>query len=439
MHSDQRLIRDAERWFRSQGLPWIARDNRIRTVLFRILPLLVFTLTFITMFRILVAATQVFRNEKTADGIYADPGLLGLLLVFAVASAGVITWLFRKFRDRIDTPNWAVITVPLVIGFLAWPLLAALTASEVNWQAIQSDLILTASLFMIIYVVTWAGIGSMIWWALKKTFGGFGHFISLATRALPILLTLVTFLFLTSDAWQIGSALTLSRLGGISLFFYGTLMLYHLTRMPEELRSRKLDFNPRAIRVACVHTPLFEWASMTNRLAGRPHSLRQRENVNLLLVLIVMQQIQAMFLGLLVFLFFLLFGSLVLPDTVVAQWVGEATHATPLFGFDLGLTSELTKVSILIAAFAAFSFGIQLINDAQYREHFLIGMLEELERVMLVREAYLRLSEEIREAPSPTEVTMPIPAYPATPAVSKETRGTRGTRSKTGSYARSAS
>ena len=56
-------------------------------------------------------------------------------------------------------------------------------------------------------------------WALRRAFRSLGLLLPLATRALPMLLLVVTFLFINADLWQVAARLTGGVLWSAILFF----------------------------------------------------------------------------------------------------------------------------------------------------------------------------------------------------------------------------
>ena len=72
-------------------------------------------------------------------------------------------------------------------------------------------------------------------WALKRAFASLGLLFPLATRALPMLLLFVTFLFINTEVWQVTSAMDAGVLWTAVLFFGVAATGFLLARLDEEL------------------------------------------------------------------------------------------------------------------------------------------------------------------------------------------------------------
>ena len=110
------------------------------------------------------------------------------------------------------------------------------------------------------------------------------------------------------------------------------------------------------------------------------------ERANLILVLVIVQAVQVLVLAVAVFLFFVVFGAVVMKDSVMEDWIGEGTHHLALLP---NLSVELVQVSIFLAAFSGLYFTVVVVTDEAYRDQFFTGVKAELDRAVGVRAAYL--------------------------------------------------
>ena len=78
----------------------------------------------------------------------------------------------------------------------------------------------------------------------------------MVTRALPLLLLFVTFLFINAEAWQLASNLDGGVLWLTVLLFAAMAVVFLLVRLPEELDSSDDDVDGAQLRRACRGTPL---------------------------------------------------------------------------------------------------------------------------------------------------------------------------------------
>ena len=221
-------------------------------------------------------------------------------------------------------------------------------------------------------------------WAVRRTFSSLGLLFPLVTRALPLLLLFVTFLFINAEVWQVAS-----RLDGrvmwltVSLFLAITIG-FLLVRLPEELAVFDTQLDPETVESRCADTPFAGLASArglhhTAQLAGL-------QKANLVLMLLITQLIQVVLLSLSVFVFFVLFGLLVMDPDVVRAWTQEST-LTAIPGLERA-NFELVQVSTFLAAFSGFYFTVYAVTDDVYRRQFFTSIVSQLERAVSARAAY---------------------------------------------------
>ena len=126
------------------------------------------------------------------------------------------------------------------------------------------------------------------------------------------------------------------------------------------------------------------------------------ERWNLVLVLVVIQATQVLLLAVGVFLFFMVFGAVVMEPAIVGGWtgLGEAgVHTLP--GFPT-LSVELVKVSVFLAAFSGLYLTVSTVTDETYRQHFFSAVLNQLGRAVGVRAVYLALRDRNERATGPS-------------------------------------
>jgi hypothetical protein len=233
-------------------------------------------------------------------------------------------------------------------------------------------------------------------WAGVRTLRSLGLLFPLVTRALPLLLLFVTFLFINTEVWQVATSLDRGVLA-LAVMFFGALAVgFLLVRLPEELD--RVDDEAEGVRLvaACKGTPLEQVAptvaAETEFDVVRDVEVTGYQKANLILVLLVSQIVQVLLLSLAVFLFFVTFGSVVMQRNVVESWISFPPH--PVFGWPPGLTIELVQVSVFLAAFSGLYFTVYAVTDGTYREQFFTAISRELERAVGVRAVYTALKRE---------------------------------------------
>ncbi|GGF38470.1 hypothetical protein GCM10011519_10080 [Marmoricola endophyticus] len=225
-------------------------------------------------------------------------------------------------------------------------------------------------------------------WAFRRAFDSLGLLLPLATRALPMLLLFVTFLFINAEVWQLASALPRGVLWWTVVFFTGFAIFFLVTRLDQELEEFDDQVDSEQLLAATEGTA---WEASARGLVGsgedvlaRAH-VRGLEKANLLLVLLVSQALQVLLLSVAVFAFFMVFGILAVQDSVVEAWIGRPpTYLGSVRIFSL----ELTQVAIFLAGFSALYFTVTVVTDDVYRKEFFTRVRRELEQAVAVRIVY---------------------------------------------------
>ena len=95
---------------------------------------------------------------------------------------------------------------------------------------------ITVGIVLTLYGLVSLHLKPIIWWASNRTFGSLGWLFPLITRALPLLLLFITFLFINTEVWQVCSALDRGLLWLTVLLFAAIAVVFLLVRLPEEVR-----------------------------------------------------------------------------------------------------------------------------------------------------------------------------------------------------------
>jgi len=243
--------------------------------------------------------------------------------------------------------------------------------------------------------------GLILPWALRRTFRSLGLLLPLVTRALPLLLLFVTFLFINAEVWQVASSLDGGVLWVTALLFGGFAVGFLLTRLPEELDNVDDEVESAQLLEACAGTPLQpaaeHVAARVDRVGAVDAEVTGLQKANLVLVLLVTQTVQVLLLAAAVFAFFVVFGVVAMKPEVVGTWTttGEVHPLSGLPGDLLGrtLSVELVRVSVFLASFSALYFTVYAVTDDLYRRQFFATVTHELERAVSARVAYRSLRD----------------------------------------------
>lgn len=244
---------------------------------------------------------------------------------------------------------------------------------------------------LLVYGVTALRAGPILGFALSRTLGSVRYLVPMASRALPLLLVFVTFLFVNAEAWQMTSNLPFGLLWFTVLLMLGLAVLFLLVRLPEEVDRVDDAVDDAFVVRACAGTPL---EAASRRVADDPDidpqdhaQVEGFERWNLILVLVVIQTVQVVLLSLTVFVFFMLFGSLVMEPTTQFAWTQlDTLQQVPHLSH---VTFSLLKVSLFLASFSGFYFTVSAVTDDTYRRQFFSVVESQLERAVGMRAVYL--------------------------------------------------
>jgi hypothetical protein len=372
----QRATRATEDWFLRHGLPFFVEGRKISVDdLAHGRSVIVLGLAYFGSLVIAVPADRAWWQRL----LLAAGGLVALVAVWAVAN------LARRQR-ALERPRRVGVVEVAVFALGPAAVVAALRQDA---GLTLEVLLLDLTVLLVVGAAEVLDVGPIARWALTRTFAELGSLFRLVTRALPMLLLFITFLFINTEVWQVSSALSRPVLW-LSVAFFGALaVVFLVVRLPEEVAAVNDDLDPDVVRRAVRGTPLEPHLDDLDDVHAEPLDRRQR--TNLLLVLLVTQASQVLLLSLSVWVFFLVFGRVAIDESVITTWVGNGAPHYPLLLGRLGVSRELLQVSIFLSAFSGLYFTVYAVTDSTYRDQFFHEITHELERAVGVRAAYLAL------------------------------------------------
>lgn len=367
-----------ERWFVHRGLPHLIDHYRATTdVWTRAAPFL--TVVFL--------AELAFSLDEDREGWDEALPLLGGL---AILVGGVM--LVNRLRgrrplqrpDRVGTPELTL----FVFGPAVLPALFSKDHVTDSLGAITFNLVILA----VAFVVTSYGLVPMTRWALGQMFRQLANVTDLMVRSLPLLLLFATFLFLTTEIWQVAADLEapffLMLLG--MLFAAGALFVVLRQRREVDEVAR---FATWAEAQACAgDSPAAEVSVDDLTDPPDPEPLGRRARINIALVLVFSQGVQIILVATVIGLFYVAFGLIAVSETTMTSWVGgelDVIGDVTMFGQPVVLTWDLLRVVGLVASFSALQFTFSTLTDQTYREEFFDGMLTEMRGALAARAIYV--------------------------------------------------
>ncbi|MFS3128054.1 hypothetical protein ACLM5J_06580 [Nocardioides sp. Bht2] len=282
----------------------------------------------------------------------------------------------------------ALLVLSLALGTTVG-LIGARASGEVSLgiSAGISTGVIVVSAYGLLALKAWLWFG----WAARETLSSLELVVPLVTRALPMLLLFVTFLFINAEVWQVADTLDGGVMWAAVLLFAGIAVLFLLSRLPEELDDFDGELDADRLVRACAGTPLAETAK---EMADDDQELQTQaavtglQRANLMLVLLVAQMTQVMLLALAMFAFFIAFGLVAMDDTVVEGWLGHEVEPVTWL-----VHRELIQVATFLAAFSGLYFAVYAVTDETYRRQFFTSITDELQRAVSVRVAYRWLAD----------------------------------------------
>jgi hypothetical protein len=349
-----------ERSFRRAGLPTFVRGYSARQAFAKALPLL--TLVFVL---------EILNALNFEFGFWANIGFLAGGIAIALGIIGALNKTrgqpFASVPRRVGPAEMGVFVVvpsvlPLIFG-------GQQTSAAVT-------LIGNTVLLGIVYLVLGFGAVSILEWAVRRFVTLFSASLTVLVRALSLLLFFLLVIFFTTETWQIWTVPRLPKFVAAAGLFVLLAAGFLLLRLPGSVRDLEREAE----------------------LQGSPLTKPQRVNVGL--VVFLSQFLQVVFVASAVWLFFVVFGSLLVSAGVREVWLGK--HGTellriPFFGDTVVvITEELLRVATGMASFAALYYAVATQLDEAYRDEVVERIGEQMKESFTRRGEYLRLIDGTR-------------------------------------------
>jgi len=332
--------------------------------------------------------TRIPEPQQAAEAWFRDHGLTYF-----------VPELRRSVRDELRARRTLPVLVAVVVVAAAVGIAVAWLSGEVT--TVPATLVTLVLLAALGYGLVRLHAAPILRWALHRTFGSIFRLLPMTTRALPLLLLAITFLFINTEVWQVASALDRGYLWLTVMMFAAIAVVFLLVRLPEEVREVSERARGEQLAAICTGTPVEAAAAELARSESAPSEsapfepsddMSRLRQVNLVLVLLFAQALQVLLLSMSVFVFFIVFGMVAIKDSVVRTWLGDPSAPHPLPTLDwLPVSNELFQVSVFLAAFSGLYFTVYAVTDETYRREFFSDIAEELETAVGVQRVYLRL------------------------------------------------
>jgi len=349
-----RRIQELERDFRRSGLPLLSEDySATEDVFARAIPLLALVFVVEILGAINLHWTAAANALALIGGLALVLGGFGILNVV-------------RGRPFMSIPR--KLGVPELAAFVVLPVVLPLVFGGQLESALVTGLA-NLALLGLIWLVVGFGVFSILRWTGSRFVQLLGASLSLLVRALPLLLFFSLVTFFTNEYWQLfGQASNVTFYAGAGLFALITA-IFLIVRLPESVRNLE--------RGSALEVPL-----------------SQRQRVNVGLVIFIAQALQILFVGLAIWLFFMVFGALLVTPAIRVSWIGvrgQELFVVPFFGEQLEITKQLVRTAAGVASFSALYYAVASAVDSTYRDEFVERLTQNMQETFRERAEYLEL------------------------------------------------
>ena len=352
---DERRVHELERSFRRAGLPTFIRGYSARQAFAKALPLL----TVVFVLEILNALNFDF-------GFWTNVGFLAGGIGMALVIIGVLN--VARGQPFVSVPR-RVGPAEMVVFVLVPSVLPVIFGGQRTSAAVT--LFGNTALLGLVYLVLGFGAVSILEWAVRRFVNLFAASLSVLVRALSLLLFFLLVIFFTTETWQIWTVPRLPKFVAAASLFVLLAAGFLLLRLASSVRELEHDAE----------------------LQGEELTGPQRVNVGI--VVFLSQFLQVVFVASAVWLFFVVFGSLLVSAGVREAWLGKTGSElwrTSFFGDTVVvITVELLRVATGMASFAALYYAVATQLDEAYRDEVVERIAEQLRETFARRAEYLRL------------------------------------------------
>lgn len=380
--------RDADRWFREQGLPTFVPLRRWFTDLpRRVAPLVVWVAVVGFVLEVFVVALDAVLEVADGD----DDDLIIAIVVLAMSLIGiVVAWggylLARFVLRRLTALVGTIVATVMIVVCAVW---MVVDGYEFSPGATVGPIIETLGILALCVLVTGMGGGALISWASRlavQNAAAIGH---MASIALPVILMLVVFAFFSSEVWQMASALSWGSIALVGLVVAALATIVVLRVSASEIDDGSQAPTPEQRAALVIDTP----AEHLDAVAAPRRRLRAPQRLNILLAMTFAQLVQALFFAALLCALLVVIGSIAVPIGIVELWVGTGNATQPLAvepwrigDTTLPITVNLLKATTLLSLIATLPFVFSAVSEARYRERFFDPIMADMRRAIVVRD-----------------------------------------------------
>ena len=352
---EDRRIDELERSFRRAGLPTFIRGYSARQAFAKALPLLA-----------VVFVLEILNALNFDFGFWTNVGFLAGGIAISLGIIGILN--LARGQAFLSIPRQVGLAEMIV--FVLVPSALPLLFGRQGMSAAVT-LIGNTALLGLVYLVLGFGAVSILEWAVRRFVSLFAASLTVLVRVLSLLLFFLLVIFFTTETWQIWTVPRMPKFVAATGLFVLLAAGFLLLRLPGSVRGLE-----RETELQGVH-------------------LSRTQRVNVGLVMFLSQFLQVVFVGFAVWIFFVVFGSLLVSAGVREAWLGK--HGTELLRIPfladtvVVITRELLRVATGMASFAALYYAAATQLDEAYRDEVVERIAEQMKETFARRAEYLSL------------------------------------------------
>lgn len=251
---------------------------------------------------------------------------------------------------------------PRARGLIAWGSIAAGLASDVyqagGWPAVRTEAV-DIVVILLILAATGSGLGAILGWSLRTTFGHLRSAGQLLARALPVVL-LTLLVFFNNTVWYIAANLETTRIWLLAGCMTAIALAFTVAESLHVCRPLLADTEP---------------------------PLRRSEGVKVVAVVSLAQSIQALVLALVTGVIFFVMGLVVLNGPVLDHLTDGNPARSQWLDIALPVDQALAHITLILIAMTNMYLSARAATDAKHRADFIDPLLDDLRATLALRGA----------------------------------------------------
>ncbi|MEE3065669.1 MAG: hypothetical protein VYA67_17255 [Actinomycetota bacterium] len=361
----------AERWFLERGLPSVLTTRgRWRRLWPRCAPMLT---AWAAVEACLLGVYFVSDgNEVFINGTpTTHQWVILALLAVALPLAALLGWLVSRISS--GRSRTTVATAALAV---------AVSCGLIESGPVQ--LTRDGVILLLVLLLTGAGVGSVLAWAVRMTLEHLSTVGTLAVRALPIVL-LTALVFFNTYVWLMAANINGERLSLAIFFLLGIAGTFVVSKTVE--RVRPLLKSTASLPEGSDYLAGTPFAAMPDPSAGSP--LKRAERLNVVFLLATSQLIEILVVAAVGATMYLILGLIILTPPLLKEWAHNTATTSTVFGFTFPAPDSLIHMCLFLGALTFMYISARAVDDDEYRGMFLDPLIDDLHTALAARNRYL--------------------------------------------------